>query len=108
IFLFPGIHDPDSGRCETQGLVVQEAQAMEIPVIVSDVGGIKYGMIDGVTGFVVREGDVEGFVRKIKQLVFDPGLRNKMGRAGRMFVVERYDNRVLGKKLEEIYFKSLT
>ena len=107
IFLFPGIHDPDSGRCETQGLVVQEAQAMEIPVVVSDVGGIKYGVIDGVTGFVVKEGDVEEFCKTIKQLIFDPVLRNKMGKAGRRFVVERFDSRVLGKNLEEIYFKAL-
>src|SRR5690606_21303860 len=56
IFLFPGICDPDTRRCETQGLVIQEAQAMEVPVVVSDVGGMKYGLIDGVTGFVVKEG----------------------------------------------------
>ncbi|MEP6926882.1 MAG: glycosyltransferase [Ginsengibacter sp.] len=39
VFILPGI--VNEGRAETQGLVIQEAQAMELPVIVSDAGGMK-------------------------------------------------------------------
>ncbi|GAA4847819.1 glycosyltransferase [Algivirga pacifica] len=102
VFLFPGIIDGE-GRSEAQGLVIQEAQAMELPVIVSDVGGMKYGMINGETGFVVKEKDIEGFVEKLKWLMDHPEEQQKMGKAARNFVVENYDNKVLGEKLIEIY-----
>jgi colanic acid/amylovoran biosynthesis glycosyltransferase len=102
IFVFPGIVD-DSGRAETQGLVIQEAQAMELPVIVSDVGGMKYGLRDGKTGFVVKSNDVKAFAGKIKYLINNKGKRILMGKAGRAFVIKNYDSKILGDKLENIY-----
>ncbi len=102
IFLLPGIHDK-YGRAENQGLVIQEAQAMELPVVVSDAGGMKYGLLDGESGFVVKEGDIDGFADKIELLINNPSLRKKMGRKGREFVVENFDSKVLGDKLEAFY-----
>lgn len=104
VFLYPGIIDK-TGRCENQGLVIQEAQAMELPVIISDVGGMKDGIIDNETGFVVKEKDIEGFVGKLIYLMDNPTIRKDMGKKARKFVVENYDNEVLGKKLLEIYGK---
>ncbi len=101
IFLFPGI--TWQKRAENQGLVIQEAQAMQLPVIISDAGGMKEGVIDGVTGFVVPENDINVFVEKIKLLANDPGLRKRMGEAGRNFVVENYDINKLNEKLIQIY-----
>jgi len=106
IFLLPGIVDVD-GRAETQGLVIQEAQAMCIPVIVSDAGGMKYGVIDGVNGFIVKERDIETIVNKIEMLANDADLRNRMGNQAREYVVNEFDSRVLGGKLESLYKKQL-
>ena len=103
IFLLPGRHDPKTGRAETQGLVIQEAQAMSLPVIVSDVGGMKYGLLPNKTGFVVPENDIDTFVKTIEQLILSPDLKNNMGKRGRAFVCRHYDNRVLVKKLFLIY-----
>lgn len=103
VFLLPGITDPESGRAENQGLVIQEAQAMKLPVVVSNAGGMKYGLIDGVTGYVVEENDLEGFVRRIIYLYNSPEIRQEMGRGGRKYVEENFDYKVLGKKLIEIY-----
>lgn len=102
VFLLPGIYDK-SGRAETQGLVIQEAQAMELPVIVSDVGGMKYGLIEGKTGFVVKEKDIMAFADKIELLIKDEALRTEMGRKGRKFVVANYDSKILGTRLEKFY-----
>ncbi|MAC63391.1 MAG: hypothetical protein CMP12_20380 [Zunongwangia sp.] len=102
LFVFPGIHDKH-GRAETQGLVLQEAQAMELPVIVSDVGGMKYGMINDITGFVVEEKNIAGFVDKIELLIADKELRKEMGKQGRKFVLSNYDSKVLGNKLTALY-----
>ena len=104
IFLFPGKYDK-TGRAETQGLVIQEAQAMELPVIISDVGGMKYGLLNNKTGFVVESGDILSFVSKIETLIKDHELRTKMGRRGRKFVVENYDSEILGTRLENLYYK---
>ena len=103
IFLFPGIVDK-TGRCENQGIVIQEAQLMELPVLVSNVGGIKEGMIDGKTGFVVEEKDINGFGEKLLLLAKNPNLREKMGTEGRKYVQENYDPKVLGKQILDLYF----
>jgi colanic acid/amylovoran biosynthesis glycosyltransferase len=105
MFLLPGVPDPETGRVEAQGLVVQEAQAMELPVIVSDAGGIKYGLNDGVTGFVVPYGDIPAFADKIEALVKDRPRAMEMGKSGRQFVVSQYDISILGQKLVELYLK---
>ena len=102
IFLFPGIVD-HAGRCEAQGLVLQEAQAMELPVIISDVGGMKEGVLDGKTGHVIKAGDVDGFVRCLKSFIDDPTKQKHMGKAARSFVVAHYDSTILGHKLLNLY-----
>lgn len=103
LFLLPGIHEKETGRAETQGLVIQEAQALELPVVVSDAGGAKYGLLDGVSGFVVKEGDIEGFADKIELLINNAEMRIAMGKAGRKFVIGTFDTRILGDKLSNIY-----
>ena len=44
---------------ETLGAVLLEAQAMELPVIGTAVGGISEAMQDGSSGFLVPAGDVD-------------------------------------------------
>jgi len=105
VFLLPGIMNPVDGRCEAQGLVIQEAQAMELPVVVSDVGGMKYGLIPNETGFVVKENDIKGFADVIQTLIENPDLARKMGKKGRDFVVKNYDSKVLCQQLLAIYNK---
>jgi len=102
IFLLPGIHDPKTGRAETQGLVIQEAQAMELPVVVSDAGGMKYGLLPNESGFVVEEGNIEGFVTVIEQLILNPDRKIDMGRKG-IEIAKTYDNKILIEKLLGIY-----
>lgn len=101
IFVLPGINV--DGLAEAQGLVIQEAQAMQLPVIISDAGGMREGIIDGVTGFVVPENDINGFVEKIELLANDPDLRKKMGEEGRKFVIQNYDINKLNERLVQIY-----
>lgn len=103
LFLLPGIHEKETGRAETQGLVIQEAQAMALPVVVSDAGGMKYGLLDNVSGFVLKEGDIEGFADKIELLINNEQMRAAMAKAGRDFVVENFDTKILGDKLSKIY-----
>jgi glycosyltransferase involved in cell wall biosynthesis len=64
----------DSARClvfpslwyETFGLVVDEASARGIPSIVSDISAAAERVEDGVTGWIVRAGDVTDLVRCLR------------------------------------------
>ncbi len=106
VFLLPGIYDKD-GRAETQGLVIQEAQAMELPVIISDAGGMKNGMLDMETGFVVKAGDIKGFAEKIIFFIENEKQRKHMGECGRNYVLKNFDSELLGKQLETFYYSIL-
>jgi trehalose synthase len=70
------------------GLVVSEAMWKEVPVVGGDVGGIRLQIEDGVTGFLVTS--VEACAERVVQILCDPELRSKMGRAGRERVAERF------------------
>jgi colanic acid/amylovoran biosynthesis glycosyltransferase len=103
IFLLLGNKD-GNGREETQGLVIQEAQAMEVPVIASNFGGVAEGLIDGVTGFLVDPGDIFKATSLIINLINNPTLINKMGKNARKFVVNKYDQRLITAQLLNLYY----
>lgn len=77
---------------------VIEAQAMGIPVVTSDAGGLPENVEDGVTGFVVPRRDPRAMAEKIILLVRDPALRSRMGAAGRERVKTHFD---LAKQVQE-------
>ena len=89
VFLLTGVKSSD-GRQENQGLVIQEAQSMELPVIVSDIGGVSEGIIDGETGFLTEERNVEQIAEKIKLLLTNEELRVRMGKRGRTLAESKY------------------
>jgi colanic acid/amylovoran biosynthesis glycosyltransferase len=101
-FLLTGIRASD-GRVENQGLVIQEAQAMELPVIVSDLGGAPEGLVDGETGFLVPERDIEAIMACILEIHNDPVRAQAMGRAGRSFVEGRYGIPETTRRMLEAY-----
>lgn len=72
------------------GNAVLEAQAMALPVVVSDADGLAENVADGVTGFVVPRRDPAALAAKLTQLARDPALRLRMGAAGRARVAERF------------------
>ena len=102
LLIMPGRYDSE-GRAETQGLVIQEAQAMELPVVVSDVGGMKYGLLPGESGFVIQEGEITGFSQVIEPLIYKSKLKTSMGIKGRKYVVEHYEIQILANRLLTIY-----
>ena len=67
---------------ESFGMVALEAMACGSPVIASRVGGLVTTVRDGVTGFLVPDGDVEALAERIDTLAGDPELRWRLGREG--------------------------
>lgn len=96
------------GLAETQGLVIQEAQLCGLPVIIANVGGMREGIIENETGFVVVADDISAYVEKINFLYDNPELKIKMGAAGKQFVTTNYDSKILNKRLIDIYETELS
>jgi glycosyltransferase involved in cell wall biosynthesis len=82
IFIFPSTTD-------TLGLVILEAQASGLPVVVMDQGGPKEVMEDGKTGFLCKARVVDDFAEKIHRLITDPEMRERMGKEARI-LAERF------------------
>jgi glycosyltransferase involved in cell wall biosynthesis len=75
---------------EPFGLVVLESMASAVPVIATDIGGMKDTLRDGVTGFHFPLGDSNTLAQKIEILLDHPEQRMAMGQAGRKLVEEEY------------------
>lgn len=88
---------------ESFGVAIIEASACEKPVVVSDAGGLPEVVIDGKTGYIVPRNNPEKAAEKIEILINDEILRKKMGRAGRVFVLENYDWKENADRMEALY-----
>jgi D-inositol-3-phosphate glycosyltransferase len=69
-------------RSESFGLVALEAQACGTPVVAARVGGLRYVVRDGVTGFLVEGHDAADHAERVLRLLGDRDLAARMGRAG--------------------------
>ena len=64
-------------------LSILESMRAGLPVVASSVGGVSESVRDGENGYLVERGDVAGVADRIRRLLTDPGLRARMGGAGR-------------------------
>ena len=63
LFVMPNITVP--GDVEGFGIVALEAGSCGLPVVASNIQGLRDAVINGKTGYLVEEGDVDGFVGRI-------------------------------------------
>ena len=76
-----------NGDQEGFALSPAEAAAYELPVVSTMHNGIPEHVIDGVTGYLVREFDYETMADKIIQLLRNRDLSVKMGQNGRLNIL---------------------
>jgi len=82
-----------------------EAMAMEKALVTSDIGWAKEVMIDGVTGFAVDPKDHQKYAAKVLQLLNDPILAKKMGKAAREQVAAKFSSEVVVRRNIGFYEK---
>jgi len=70
-----------TSRWEARALVVQEAMAAGVPVVVTAVGGLPELVADA--GLLVREGDAPGLATAVGDLLASPARRDTLARAAR-------------------------
>lgn len=80
-----------------------EAQAACIPVVSTDVGGVRDILIDGDTGFVVPVNDSEKFAEKVLELVENEKKRQEMSQNGWTFVRDKFHYNTLVSNMDNLY-----
>ena len=90
VFVFPS-------RTDTFGLVLLEAMASGVPVVVSPETGARVGVRHGVTGF--HAPDLQSFTESVRQLMSSETLRQRTSTAARIFTCDRVWNGVF----EQLY-----
>ena len=86
IFVVPSILNSESF-----GVVAVEAMACEVPVIVSDVDGLKEVVVNNETGFVVPKRSSKEIANKIKILIENSDTVKKFKKNARERVLKLYD-----------------
>jgi glycosyltransferase involved in cell wall biosynthesis len=92
-----------NGDIEGQGVTFIEAQASGLPVVATRSGGVPSVVVDGKTGYLVPEEDVEAMAGRIAHLAQQPEKWETMGRAGREYVEEHFDLSKQVRKLTRLY-----
>lgn len=90
VVVFPSVIAGGGDR-EGFGLVLVEALGCECATVVTDLPAMQDIIVDGKTGFVVPQKNVQKLAEKIVSLLDDPEMGRSVGKEGRRFVVERYD-----------------
>jgi len=82
---------------------VIEAMAAGVPVVASDIGGVRDIITDGENGLLVRPGDADGFVAAVGRLLSDDTLRQRVIEKGREACRERFTVEMHVRAVEKIY-----
>jgi glycosyltransferase involved in cell wall biosynthesis len=85
------------------GITVLEALVLGKPVIAFETEDVKLALVDGETGLIVPNGDVDRLADGIRYLLRNPEVGARLGQAGQQLVTERFDFGVLALRLEEFY-----
>jgi glycosyltransferase involved in cell wall biosynthesis len=85
------------------GVACLEAMAHGRPVVASAVGGLLDLVVDGETGIHVPPGDAPALRAALERLLADPGLRRRMGGAGRQRAAERFSWDAVTRDTVDLY-----
>jgi glycosyltransferase involved in cell wall biosynthesis len=73
------VHPSESEACP---MAVLEASASGLPVVATDVGGVRELVANGETGFVIEAKSPDQIAAAVFRLLDDDGLRQRLGEAG--------------------------
>lgn len=101
VFLQHSVTDAE-GNEEGLPIAIQEAMASGAVVISTRHAGIPDAVESGADGLLVAEGDLAGYKAALAAVLGDDALRLRLAEAARRRAVEKFDTRVLHRKVEEV------
>ncbi len=93
---------PSTASTESFGIVVAEAQACGLPVVVSDWPGVRTTLVPERTGYLVKPKDDQELTNKVIKILSRPQLQADLARAAAVYA-QKYSWDIVIKKLLEIY-----
>ena len=92
---------------ETSPMAIGEAMAAGKPVVATRVGAVPYLVDDGETGFLVDVGGVGTLANRILTILYDRGLRSRMGRLAKEKANCNFRSRVVAMKVRQVYHEAI-
>lgn len=89
-----------SSFAEGVPVVLMEAMSMEIPCIAPRIHGIPELIRDGIDGILFSPSNVDDLAQAISLLIDQPDIMDRLGKAGRKKIQEKYD---LERNVEYLY-----
>lgn len=94
-----------TSKWEGLPISILEAQSTGLPILATKIDGTPEAVIDEKTGYCVDVGDIEGFVKHIKQLLENPMMATQIGNQGRQQILNRHTTEVMTSQVVDLYFK---
>lgn len=85
------------------GLTVVEAGAIGLPIVATDIGGVKDIIENYKTGLLVPSGDTKLLKEKISELIIETDLRKNLGENAHKVFKEKFDWDKIAKEYERVY-----
>jgi colanic acid/amylovoran biosynthesis glycosyltransferase len=79
------------------GMMIASSTHCDIPGVI----------LDGRTGFLAPERNVDGLVDALRRIIAEPAMWGAMQRAGRAHIEAEFDARVQGERLARVYHQLL-
>jgi colanic acid/amylovoran biosynthesis glycosyltransferase len=97
IFVLPSRED------EGLPMAILEAMSEGLPVVASNVGGVREMVDHGSTGFLVPPRDPSNLARELRRLIVEPELRQIQGVTGRIKVRNYFSADRMVQKIQAVY-----
>jgi len=92
---------------ESFGLAALEAMSCEVPVVATNVGGLKELISHGVDGYLIKVGDAEALAQYSLKILQETRLQRKIGRSARQKVLKNYTPDKVVPNYENLYNETL-
>ncbi len=92
-----------SSKAEGFANAILEYMAAGLPVVATDVGGVREAVEEGETGFIVPSGDDQKMAERIVQLLNKPEQARAMGEGGRSIIAQKFSCDYHLKNTLELY-----
>lgn len=92
-----------SSEMEGAPLTFLEAMFYGVPVIASDVGGVREIVLDGNTGYTFKKGEVEDYAKKVIRILKDRKQYQFMRKKAKDFVLQNHSPEKIISQYEQLF-----
>lgn len=91
-----------STSVETFSIAMLESMAMNVPMIATDIGGLKEAILPGKSGDLVQPGSADALSDALKKYIYDDIKLISMGEFSRDRVISLFANKMMAKSTQKL------